>query len=604
MRVRVKIAILLVLCAGILATLITLYKDAEDRRLSELFAQETKEKIEGTARVMQIEERSLETLAYEYTHWDEMVDFISTSDRAWAENNIDASLETYKASGVWVYNPDGVLLYNVSDIGGRLSVKLPFTEGEIKKIFENDKVRHFFVAMPGGPMEIRGATVHKSFDIEKKTPLSGYLLAGRMWDKAYTDNLSNLTVSSIEVASGPDDEAGLVSDVRRGVIAFQKVLEDWRGSAVARVNIASHSDIAEIFTRDSRKMLLILLGYAFALVAILYVVLMILINVPLDSISLALAKGDAIHLKALMGKEDEFGRIANLIDKFFRQRQDLLIEIKERKRSDDALVAKMKELEEAYKQLKDMQAKLVQSEKLAALGRFASGVAHEVKNPLAILLGGLEYIKAKLQGADPELREAVVKMREAVMRADIVVKDLLTFAKPSKIAAEIVHPNELIHDAIVFIELFKHKSDTADINIKQELTDKEIFVEVDKNQMQQALFNIFLNAIEAMPMSGDIFVKTYSCMAPVPPDRQEKSVCVIEIRDTGSGIPKNDMAKIFEPFFTTKRENKGTGLGLSIVKSIIDMNKGIINMHSEIDKGTTVRILLPEMGISKKGSRR
>lgn len=604
MRVRLKIAILLVVCVGIFATLITLYKDAEDKRLSELFGQETKEKVEGTARVMLIEERSLETLAYEYTHWDEMVDFISNPDRAWAENNIDASLETYKASGVWVYNTDGVLLYNVSDIDGQLSAKLPFAGSEIKEIFEKDKVRHFFVAMPGGPMEIRGATIHKSFDIEKKTPLSGYLLAGRMWDKAYTDNLSNLTASSIGVGSGPDDETGLVSDVRRGVIAFQKVLEDWRGNAVARVNISSHSDIAEMFTRDSRKMLLILLGYAFALVAILYFVLMILINVPLDLISLALAKGDAVHLKALMGKEDEFGRIANLIDKFFRQRQDLLTEIRQRKISDDALVAKMKELEEAYKQLKDMQAKLVQSEKLAALGRFASGVAHEVKNPLAILLGGLEYIKAKLQGADPELREAVVKMREAVMRADIVVKDLLTFARPSKIAAEIVHPNELIHDAIVFIELFKHKSDTADINIKQELTDKEIFVEVDKNQMQQALFNIFLNAIEAMPMRGDIFVKTYSCMAPVLPGHQEKSVCVIEIRDTGSGISKDDMAKIFEPFFTTKRERKGTGLGLSIVKSIIDTNKGTINVHSEIDKGTTVRIILPETGILKKGTRR
>jgi signal transduction histidine kinase len=331
---------------------------------------------------------------------------------------------------------------------------------------------------------------------------------------------------------------------------------------------------------------------------------MMLINAPLDTISLALAGEDAAHLKTLMGKEDEFGRIAVLIDKFFRQRQDLLTEIGQRKRSDEALVAKMNELEEAYKQLKDMQAKLVQSEKLAALGRFASGVAHEVKNPLAILLGGLEYIKAKLPGADPELREAIVKMREAVMRADIVVKDLLTFARPSKITAEVVHPNELIHDAIVFIELFKHKSDTADINIRQELTDVEILVEVDKNQMQQALFNILLNAIEAMPMKGDIFVSTYPCVAPMPPDQQEARACVIEIRDTGSGISKEDMVKIFEPFFTTKREKKGTGLGLSIVKSIIDKNKGAINMQSEVDKGTTVRIILPETRTAKKGTRR
>lgn len=400
--------------------------------------------------------------------------------------------------------------------------------------------------------------------------------------------------------------------VYAGILAAL-ITEDWREREEARVNISGRSssagisgrsDAIEISVKDSRKMLLVLLGYVFALVAVLYFALMMLMSLPLDSISLALARKDAAHLKALIGKEDEFGRIAGQIDNFFRQKQDLLTEISNRKKSDEALVAKMKELEETYEQLKDMQAKLVQSEKLAALGRFASGVAHEVKNPLAVLLGGLEYINAKLPEAEPEVREALVKVKEAVLRADMVMKDLLAFARPSKVVAEIVHPNELIRDAIIFIELFKYKSDTSGINIRQELTDKDILVEVDKNQMQQALFNVLMNAIEAMPMTGDIFVRTYPHVAPLPPDQREKPACVIEIKDTGSGISKEDMVKIFEPFFTTKRDKKGTGLGLAIVKSIIDENRGSINMQSEINKGTTVRIILPEMRVSSKETRR
>ncbi|MFH1189621.1 MAG: ATP-binding protein [Candidatus Omnitrophota bacterium] len=384
------------------------------------------------------------------------------------------------------------------------------------------------------------------------------------------------------------------------------IIEDWREREAARVRVSGHSETSEISarpgaieisTRDSRKMLLALLGYVFALIMVSYFAMIIFVNMPLDSIALALAREDPARLKALMGREDEFGRIANMIDKFFRQKQGLLAEIRQRKETDEALTAKIKELEGSYAQFRDMQAKLVQSEKLAALGRFASGVAHEVKDPLAILSGGLEYLKAKMPEAEPELMDAFVKIREAVMRADIVVKDLMTFARPSKLTAETAHPNELVRDAIVFIELFRRRPNAAGINIRQELTDKDISVEVDKSQMQQALFNVLLNAIEATPEKGEISVRTYPCAAPAPPGSGERPACAIEISDTGVGIPDEDMAKIFEPFFTTKRDKKGTGLGLSVVKSIIDDNKGVIGIESEIDKGTTVRIILPVVSV-------
>jgi two-component system sensor histidine kinase HydH len=241
------------------------------------------------------------------------------------------------------------------------------------------------------------------------------------------------------------------------------------------------------------------------------------------------------------------------------------------------------ERKKAENELDSAQQQLMHSEKLAALGRFASGLAHEIKNPLAILLGGMEYLREKLPEADPEVREALGKMREAIMRANIISKDMLSFAKPSKIVFEKAHLNTIVHDAIAFVELFKHKSDTADVELKQELTNEDIYVEVDKNQIQQALFNIFLNAIEAIGMRGEIFIRTY----------RSGVLCVIEVQDHGEGIAKADLTKIFEPFFTTKRGQKGTGLGLPIVKSIVERHKGSIGIESEVGRGTKVMISLP-----------
>lgn len=603
MKVRTKIAVLLVVCTIILAALTVFYSVSEEKKLDALLGREGKDRAEGIRSTLAIAGRPLETLVSEFAHSDEMVDFILSGDRSWAKDNIDSAVDAYKASNIWVYNRAGTLMYSSGSGTGLERARPPLSAAEIAGLFESSKLAHFFITASDGVMEIRGAAVRKSSDAGRNTPSTGYLLAGRVWDKAYINNLSDLTASSIKISSPSDRKDVSLSRRDRGGVAVSSLLADWRGRPIARMNITGHSDVAGEFTRDSRRALAVIFGFAVMIAASLYLALMALISIPVNSVSLALEREDAGHIKWLMARTDEFGRLAALIDRTLKLKNKLAGELREHKRSDEKLNNKMRELEEAYAQLKDMQSKLVQSEKLAALGRFASGVAHEVKNPLSVLLGGLEYIKNKMPGADPELREALVKMREAVMRADIVVKDLLTFARPSKEAVEVVHPNTLVHDAIVFIELFKHKSDTAEINIIQDLTDKDILVEVDPAQMQQALFNVLLNAIEAMPMRGDIFVKTSDSMAPIPPDIHDKKVCVIEIRDTGSGISSEDMSRIFEPFFTTKRDRKGTGLGLCIVRSIVDKNKGVVSIHSEIDKGTIVRIILPVTARARKGVR-
>jgi len=246
------------------------------------------------------------------------------------------------------------------------------------------------------------------------------------------------------------------------------------------------------------------------------------------------------------------------------------------------------ELSQATAKLSQAQYGLVQSEKLAALGRFSSGIAHEVKNPLGIILGGTEYLERKLQTKDEDVKTALKKIKESTLRADNIVRNLVKFAMPSEIKTEKVTPQELINDTI---SLLKYRSSLVDVEITTEFAKKDIHIDIDKNQMQQVLFNIFVNAFEAMPKGGDIKVKTYHALG--EEFSKDGAVCIIEVVDTGEGIAKESIPRLFEPFFTTKRDRKGTGLGLAMSKAIVDNNHGLLVVDSELGKGTTVKVVLP-----------
>jgi len=254
----------------------------------------------------------------------------------------------------------------------------------------------------------------------------------------------------------------------------------------------------------------------------------------------------------------------------------------------------MDELRKAYSDLKKAQQELIQSEKLAALGRFSSGVAHEIKNPLGIILGGLEFLERKLTRVEPDVKIGVRKIKEATFRANSVVQGLLDFARPSELKTEKVKPEDLIYETL---SLLKYKAQLSHVKIETHFSDEELYIDVDRNQMQQVFFNLLANAIEAMPKGGVIKIKTRKMVV------TEFSVghrfCVIEITDTGVGITKENIQRLFEPFFTTKKERKGTGLGLSTARLIVDNHKGTLQIKSKPGRGTTAMVILP-LARSKK----
>ncbi len=258
------------------------------------------------------------------------------------------------------------------------------------------------------------------------------------------------------------------------------------------------------------------------------------------------------------------GRDAHLI---------IVHDITERKKAEEIL-------SESYKQLKDTQQKLIQSEKESALGRFSLGISHEVKNPLAIILGASDFLDAKLFDSPLDIKENVKMIKRSALRANNILENLLQYMRPSLNKNEDVSLNLLVSEAV---KLFKIQSSLVRVDILTELSPKDTRVNVDINQIQQVIFNLVKNSVEACQSGGKVIVKTDSL----------GGSGIISVIDNGCGMSRETLSGIFEPFFTTKRPGKGTGLGLAISKTIIDNHHGNIMLDSEEGKGTTIKIVLP-----------
>jgi PAS domain S-box-containing protein len=235
---------------------------------------------------------------------------------------------------------------------------------------------------------------------------------------------------------------------------------------------------------------------------------------------------------------------------------------------------------------KEIEARMHRMDKLASLGQLASGIAHEIKNPLAGIGSAVQVLASSLR-VDARQKEIVEEIINQIHRLDGTLKSLLSFAKPGKPNLIPTNPKEII-DAVVFLISQQIKMQNVEIHL--DLKNDLPKIIIDPQQIQQALLNVVLNAVEAMPSGGRLTIAA-SKRALVGPGKIERLFVSFNISDTGPGIPEGVMAQIFNPFFTTKRS--GTGLGLSITQGIVEQHNGRIDIQSEIGKGTSFIIDLP-----------
>ncbi|MBN2482841.1 MAG: PAS domain S-box protein [Candidatus Omnitrophica bacterium] len=258
------------------------------------------------------------------------------------------------------------------------------------------------------------------------------------------------------------------------------------------------------------------------------------------------------------------------------------------------------ELRRAYEVLMNTQSQLVAAAKMEVVGKLASGVAHEVKNPLTTILMGIDYIRHEFQGAECENIQMVIRdMGEAVTRADRIIKELLDFSKTSELNLAAYPVNELLEKSLILV---RFQLDKSRIKVNKDFDEHIPPVVVDENKLIQVCMNLFLNAIQAMPAQGVLTLRTYAKVLSESGDgvghrrtdtfRIGEEAVFVEIEDTGCGIPQEVLESIFDPFVTTKRLQGGTGLGLSVVNNIILMHRGTVTVENKKDTGAKVTIRL------------
>ncbi len=250
------------------------------------------------------------------------------------------------------------------------------------------------------------------------------------------------------------------------------------------------------------------------------------------------------------------------------------------------------ELRRLYEELKASQWQLIQAEKMESVGRLASGVAHEVKNPLATILMGVHYLSQHLAGSDDNVTVALKEMDTAIKRADSVVKGLLDFSVARQLEMTLEDVNAIVEQALLLV---RHELARGHITLVKALEEALPRLQLDRNKIEQLLINLLINAIHSMPGGGTLTVRTsLKQLTTEDPNeghrhsgrfRPGETVLIVEVEDTGVGIPEDHLHKIFDPFFTTKPRGVGTGLGLTVARSIIELHGGDIAIRNRPEGG-------------------
>ncbi len=233
--------------------------------------------------------------------------------------------------------------------------------------------------------------------------------------------------------------------------------------------------------------------------------------------------------------------------------------------------------------LVEMEEKIRRQEQLAMVGSLAAGIAHEIRNPLASLSGSIQVLQGELdlKGDEQHLMNIVVRETD---RLNTIITEFLDYARPQTLQVEQILLSSILDETIL---LLKNSRDCKEgIAIKVEV-DPHVVIKADAQRMRQVFWNLLINSCQAMPDGGEITVSTLPLSSP----EGDATWREIVIQDTGCGISHEYLDKIFEPFFTTK--TRGTGLGLAIVNRIIEDHGGIIDVKSEVGRGTKFRIRLP-----------
>jgi signal transduction histidine kinase len=435
-------------------------------------------------------------------------------------------------------------------------------------------------------------------------------------DENYSNELLIKSINSGEINTEIEKSGTFLYTYYKKLVLYSPLWIHGKIAGGIRLEI-SFEDMMDYLLKSQRMILISLIFDAIILIAFGSFLLSRVLVKPLK---------DLIRLTQKISEEDfsqtievtSKNEIGQLISSFNRMTEKL-------KENQESIENNLKSIELANKKLKQAQEELIRTEKLASIGRFAAGVAHEVGNPLGAILGYTSILGK--DGIDQEEEKDYLKRIEnEIERINRIVRELLNFSRPSKHEIRDIEVNSVIKNTL---SLLSHQKNFKNIETQLELQPHLSIIKGDESQLSQVFINIILNAMDAMPNGGHLKIRTENLVVEnlyedafqpfFPPRRKgdpmesdysqlrkpdplsallskfSKSERLVKIRisDTGIGIEREHLEKIFDPFFTTKGPDMGTGLGLSISLSVVESMGGRIRVESEVGKGSTFEIYFP-----------
>jgi signal transduction histidine kinase len=482
-------------------------------------------------------------------------------------------------------------------------------------------------------VEARGLVLQSAGPLTLPDGRKGALIGGVLLNEnlAFVDTINDLTFRGAGLPDGSRGTATLfLADVRisTNVRLFEgkraigtrvseavkdAVLDDgrtWLGSAfvVDDWYISAYEPIHDSFDRrvgmlyvgflqkpftDAKFETLLTIAGAFVLAVAATVPLFLTwarsIFKPLERMTGTIAKVESGDLAARTGpikNQDEIGQVALHLDHLLDLVQERDAELRGwNEELNQRVEERALKLQQTTTQLETTTKQLVMSEKLAAIGEITAGVAHEINNPIAVMQGNLEVIR-DLMGPNAESARTEFRLIDEQMnRISEMVTKLLRFAKPQEYAGytEQYAAANIVTDTLPLVQhLLRKKTILVE---REDRASRSIMM--NRTELQQVLVNLIVNAIHAMPQGGRLTLRTFDS------DFDQRMGVAIQVTDTGAGMTSEVMQKVFDPFFTTKTR-EGTGLGLSISQMLTTRQGGNIAVESELGKGTTFTVWLPE----------
>jgi C4-dicarboxylate-specific signal transduction histidine kinase len=258
-----------------------------------------------------------------------------------------------------------------------------------------------------------------------------------------------------------------------------------------------------------------------------------------------------------------------------RRNQSLQAENAQRRQVEEELRHSLDDVRQTHAELQRTQVQLIESAKMESLGRLATGVAHEIKNPLMTLSLGADYFLLR-KTENQEEAQLFQDMKEAVHRASNVINVLLDYARPRPLQRTSEDINSVIENSLTLV---RHQLTKQHVTVVREFDTTLPPLSLDRTRIEQVFVNLFLNALQAMPPGGTLTVRTFISHLSGS-DSDGPAGVVVEVDDTGHGIMPENVGKLFEPFFTTKPPGRGTGLGLAIVRRIMEIHGGSIRLSN------------------------